>query len=205
MYVHLRIFFLALLLCLPSVAYAFEKGRADELCRAIFGGVEWSASIDLEAEQLASEFLREGRINAIPVICSGTPADHSTIAASQKRSHGFETYFFFAFHGEFRLAIGDELRGVIAHEVAHEVVAPRGPCGKRSSAGSGWSDEEFREYILCESRVDRAAAGWVGKQEMIRALLFTIGHVQRAYGHRDMDGNRLVQGLELRIWNLERP
>lgn len=153
-------------------------------CGAAFNGREWTITEDTEATALATRFLAQAGIRATPIICSA-PETVEDPVISRRISAGFETFFFVGIRADFRLEIGEELRGVIAHEVGHQLTDGTVTCWKYLEV---MHDPE--RYVECEHAADRAADLLAGRGQMKRSLewlhrflVATLG--ARELAHRD--------------------
>ncbi len=139
-------------------------------CARIFDHTRSHKLLNDEAELVAREFLAKAGIAATPVICSGS-GDIFQLAASQMRPYGFDRYFFIMFDTQFRRAAGSNLRGVIAHEVAHLVARGGTTCNKEIRA------YDVDAYVRCEHDVDVAADQLTNPGEVPRMLRWVIHYL----------------------------
>ena len=139
-------------------------------------GENWRLTHDDEAEALAKELLAKANLDAIPIVCSDStnPLD---LAGSYMWPYGKEKYFFIQLNGNFRLAIGKELRGVIAHEVGHYVH----PISCNALLRAGQSEK----FLICEHEVDMAGEKLAGVGAVVNMLKWTeqySSQFTRSYG-----------------------
>ena len=177
-----------------SAHAAAQKGMLDR-CGAYFHSSDWTVTQDDEVERYAKEFLATAGVTATPVVCSGIASDDDPVQ-SIRASSGFVSYFYIGIRSDFRLAIGEEIRAVIAHEVAHLVTDTDVSCGsfleRRDEGG----------YIECEHRADQRADTLAGRGQMARTLRWLIGYLRERYGADDRRiGVQLFQ-LNRRIYLL---
>lgn len=189
----MRILLIALSLCaLAAQAAPMDNQRAEALCGKFFKGDKWHASHDAEVKSQSAEFLAKANIRAIPIVCIGAP-DSTDTAASRTFSDGFDEYFFIALNADFRLSIGDELRAIVAHEVAHLVTNRGVHCNDRGSKDA---------YELCESAADKQADNWAGKGSMARSLGWTARYLAERNGGNDVTFIETIRSVRRRIFLL---
>lgn len=158
----------------------------DQKCADSFGS-EWRRVRDDPAEALAKELLAKANLERVVIICSGG-TDKLDLAGADVHDFGFEHYLFIQLNEDFRLAIGGELRGVIAHEVGHLLVSES--CNALLRAGNN------ARFINCEHEVDMAGESLAGAGVVIQMLKWTEAYTSRfarPYGY----------GSDL-LWNLRR-
>lgn len=183
----------AFFLCtFTAQAATMESGRAEMWCGRFFGTAEWHRGHDDDVERWSREFLSTANIRAIPIVCSGAPAFVDT-ATSQILSDGFDKYFFIALNADFRLSVGDELRAIVAHEVAHLVTNRGVHCDKRGSRDA---------YELCEHAVDKQADSWAGKGSMAHSLNWTARYLEAKNGGNDELFVETIRSVRRRIFLL---
>ncbi len=162
---------LAYFLIGPVFADPAVDAWAAHKCATVWKGT-WQKVRDDEADAIAREFFAKAGIAATPIICSGRNEPLEFVANARVTREGRD-YFFLFLHAEFRLAIGDEIRGVIAHEVGHWI-APRGDnCNLYFDFGL------VDEYITCEHEVDMEGEKLAGVGSVPRALRWVL-----AYGEK---------------------
>ncbi len=173
-------------------AATMNSQRAETLCTKFFNGDRWHVSNDTKVKSQSAEFLAKAKIRAIPIVCIGAP-DSADTAASRIFSDGFDEYFFVALNADFRLSIGDELRAIVAHEVAHLVTNRGVHCNDRGSRDA---------YELCESAADKQADSWAGKGSMARSLNWTARYLEAKNGGNDELFVETIRSVRRRIFLL---
>ncbi len=146
-----------ILFCLPLTTSAITLDEGRGLCRSIYFFESWEYSPDQEVEKIAREIIEKAGHHFVPVVCVGDGGRH-TLAGSKRMEHGGRSYYVMGFNREFRRHLGENLRGVIAHEVAHASF-PDGLC----FGGS------IEDYTACELGVDKEGERIVGKGVIARA------------------------------------
>jgi hypothetical protein len=186
------------LLAFSSATFGMDSARANAWCKQLFGISAVRSTGDTEADTLTREFLRMANLNVEPVVCITNNQYELDVAQSTKITSGSESYFFIALDARFRMEIKGELRGVIAHEVAHIPLTSMGTCG-----GFLRRNEDDR-YVSCESSVDLLAESWAGKGEVARSLSFVSTYIQEFYGEAYPGAKSFLSYVKKRIWLLER-
>ena len=163
-----------------STAAVLSPKELDEHCQKFFGDSGWRTTQDDAVTALSAEFLDKVGIRATPVVCSSGPG-YLELLQSKLFYSGFQTYYFVGVNGAMRLEVGNELRGMIAHEVAH-LRADRGV-----SCGSELKEFGLERYITCEHRSDHFGEVLAGQGSVAFALEWVIRYLEEQYG-RDDDG-----------------
>lgn len=158
----------------------FDKG-----CMQFEGN--WRLVRDDEAEAIAKELLARAGIVATPVVCSSSE-NSLDLAGGYMWTYEPEKFFFIQLNGDFRLAIGRELRGVIAHEVGHYVYHVN--CNTLLRAG------ENEKFLKCEHEVDMAGERLAGDGSVLKMLRWTEHYLSQ---HTNPYG----RSSEI-LWNLRR-
>ena len=148
--------------CAIPAHAAVDTSWFDKGCMQFEGN--WRLVRDDEAVSIARELLARAGLVATPVVCSSTdnPLD---LAGGYMWTYGPEKFFFIQLNGNFRLAIGRELRGVIAHEVGHYVHLVN--CNALLRRG------ENEKFLMCEHEVDMAGEKLAGAGEVLKMLKWT--------------------------------
>jgi predicted SprT family Zn-dependent metalloprotease len=124
-----------------------------------------------EAGQLLS---RTGRIDPI-IICTGPGA---TAGSAFVKPRNDVIFVILLDESYLQVLSRDAIRGIIAHEVAHNEVR-QNECSRLAKAG------KIAEYVQCEHDVDKKAACWVGRNA-VEAGLRDAYAVSRSAGLTDI-------------------
>lgn len=187
----LRMVLSCLLLSVFLPVQAFSELGSDEKCNKIFGR-DARSSYDVEVVKLSALFLSEIGKTATPVVCSGSIDPYTTVA-SKLVPDGFQTYFLILFDANLRLSVGEEIRGMVAHEVAHIVTDGENACGRMTSKDA---------FIDCEHRADKEGNRLAGRGQMARSLTSTLDYLSRTRGEGDLFALQVMTDLRRRIFLL---
>lgn len=189
-----RYIFVPAFLFLSTSAFALTEVGGAELCRTVFGGSGWRMSRDDEVERSVREFTEQARKPATPVVCSGTsPLPY--LAGGRYAYRGFETYFVIAIDGDLRLELMSDIRGIVAHEVAHATTDGESDCASRIVGGRRES------YLECEHHADKEGERLAGRGQVARSLRSIIDYLRHS---RPSDGHTqmIISDFERRIFLL---
>lgn len=180
-----------------STVIAMTPAEKNTQCVSLARGA-WSYAYDTEAESLAQLYLDKAGLGYVPVVCLGhPPLGYTVFAQAQEISVSAQSYLFIHINAEMRLELFDELRGLIAHEVAHQVLPESRLCGKY------YLDRKYDMYTTCEHTVDALGESWGRKGDVRRALIFLVQYIQRTDAGSSSEGGLLLDLLDRRIKLLE--
>lgn len=178
-----------------STAAVLTPTELDQHCQKFFRDSGWRTTQDDAVTSFGAEFLDKVGIRATPIVCSSGPG-YPELLQSHLFYSGFQTYFFIGVNGEMRIEVSDELRGMIAHEVAH-LRSDRGV-----SCGRELNEFGLERYIACENRADHFADVLAGEGNMALALEWVIQYLKNIHGPNDEGINATISVLHRRIFLL---
>ena len=174
-------------------AFAFPPEFHELQCKSAFrGGLQFTR--DDEVSAISRTLLERIGKKAVVVVCTGDMAPLDLVH-SRMAPDGFDSFFLIAIHPDFRLALSDEILGIVAHEVAHVSVVDQTDC-------NALLEKSKDAYIECEHRVDKEGERLVGKGQVVRALRFVDEFLGQTRGVGDLLAQQIRHDVRRRIFLL---
>lgn len=188
--------FLLFFFAMPAHSSGMPAHEHLSLCRAVFGEYASFGWNERVLDGAISALRTAGRTHT-PLVCY-IPLPDGPLASQAVVRGGRKLFLVGIAHRYADRAPLDVLRAALQHEVAHLSVGENGLCNDLARRG------EDRLYLACEHAVDKEAARFIGKEELILMHRFTIDFLSEELGRNARSTkDEMVEHLERRIKLLE--